>query len=67
MEAVLEQCHTKTKKYGEISDIELLQQNLKENCIPKEVFNMDVFNYEEFLEKRRSLMAQKIKEFYYSL
>ena len=41
--------------------------NLGENCIPLEVFNMNINNYNEFLELRRRLMAEKIKEYYYSI
>lgn len=36
------------------------------NCIPKEIFDMDYTRFETFLEKRRHLMAQKIR-FYYEL
>ena len=32
--------------------------NLGENCIPLEVFNMNINNYNEFLELRRRLMAE---------
>jgi len=52
---------------GEIADEAILRENLKQNCIPEELFEMDVSQYEEFLEKRRKLMAQKIKQFYFSL
>jgi hypothetical protein len=64
---ILKQCEEKTSKYGEIQDIELLKQNMKQNCIPLEVFEMEADQYEEFLEMRRKLMAQKIKEYYFSL
>lgn len=37
------------------------------NCVPEDVFGMDHTRYAEFLEKRRVLMAQKIKKYYYSL
>lgn len=37
------------------------------NCIPENVRYMDESNYAEFLEQRRKMMAQKIKEYYYSL
>ncbi|MBU5344189.1 MAG: DUF262 domain-containing protein [Caldibacillus thermoamylovorans] len=66
-QAILKQCKEKTNKYGEIQDIELLEENLKQNCIPLEVFEMEADQYEEFLELRRKLMAQKIKEYYFSL
>jgi hypothetical protein len=31
------------------------------------IFDMTVENYGEFLEQRRKLMAQKMKNYYYSL
>jgi len=67
MQDAMEQCHSRTTKYGEIADIQLLRLNLEENSIPEEIFNMDFSNYEEFLEIRRTLMAQKIKNFYFAL
>ena len=64
---LIDQCNSKELKYGGINNLDELNNNLKENCIPKEVFNMDVNNYNEFLELRRKLMAEKIKEYYYKL
>jgi len=64
---VKEQCQTKEIRLGNISEITLLQQNLTENCIPNNIFNMNVENYDEFLTERRKLMANKIKEYYFSL
>ena len=62
-----EQCDTKVIKCGSITNIEELKHNLEANCVPEDVFNMDHTRYAEFLEKRRALMAQKIKKHYYSL
>lgn len=44
-----------------------LKNNLKTNCIPENIINWDVNNYNEFLLERRKLMAQKIKKYYYRL
>ncbi|MEI6545097.1 MAG: DUF262 domain-containing protein [Methylococcales bacterium] len=44
-----------------------LLSNLSANCIPEDIMNMDISDYSSFLEKRRSLMAQKIKAYYFSL
>jgi len=65
--ALFEQCKTKTLKYGNITEQEILEENLKENCIPENIVSMDVENYDEFLLERRKLMAKKIKEYYYKL
>ncbi|MBP3566980.1 MAG: DUF262 domain-containing protein [Paraprevotella sp.] len=62
-----EQCETKVVKCGSITEIEGLKRNLEVNCVPEDVFDMDHTRYAEFLEKRRALMAQKIKKYYYSL
>lgn len=67
MESLIEQCKTKTLKYGEIIDQDELMKNLKANSIPISIFQMDATQYEDFLEERRKLMAEKIKYFYQSL
>ena len=67
MEKVLQQCETKKAVYGGITDIELLKQNLKENCIPDGFENMKFEDYNGFLQERRKLMAQKIRQYYQSL
>ena len=64
---LIEQCNIWEIKYGGIDNIDELNNNLNENCIPREVFNMNIDNYNEFLELRRRLMAEKIKEYYYKL
>ena len=48
------------------SEAEFLQ-NLEDNCIPAEILDMDVNNYQEFLEVRRVKMTQLIKLYYCSL
>ena len=53
--------------YGGITDMEDLEENLSENCVPLEFMDMDVSNYQEFLEKRRKLMAQYIRDYYRKL
>lgn len=44
-----------------------LYANLDENCIPREIINMDVADYHSFLEARRKLMAQKVKAYFNAL
>jgi hypothetical protein len=63
----IEQCNSKKLKYGNITDINLFQENLKVNCIPADIVNMEFDNFDEFLLKRRKLMASKIRAYYYSL
>jgi hypothetical protein len=64
---LFEQCETKVLKYGNITEQEVLKENLKENCIPENILSFSVENYDEFLLERRKLMAKKIKEYYYKL
>ena len=60
-------CITGTQTIGTITDQEKLLANLEMNCIPSDIVNMSFEDYKSFLEKRRVLMAQKIKRYYQSL
>lgn len=53
--------------YGNICSTEELRANLALNCIPENITEMDYSHYEDFLSVRRRLMAQKIRDYYYSL
>ncbi len=64
---VLEQVGKGNTPYGLIADKNKLLDNLKENAIPEGVFEMEVDEYEKFLEERRLLMAKKIERYYKSL
>jgi hypothetical protein len=64
---ILEQCHGGDLKYGGISSLEELHNNLKSNCIPESIFTMTIDHYEDFLKGRRKLMAQKMREYYFGL
>jgi hypothetical protein len=44
-----------------------LFDNLKMNCVPNEIMEMSIDDYQDFLTLRRKLMAQKIKNYYNSL
>ena len=63
----VEQCETKQITCGSITDLDQLKQNLIMNCIPLSVVDMTFENYEEFLDERRKLMAEKIKNYYSNL
>jgi hypothetical protein len=52
---------------GLINNIDKFYANLETNCVPTETVDMDYTSYDEFLEKRRKMMANKIKKYYYSL
>ena len=65
--AALAQCGSDKAETGSIIDEKVLRENLATNCIPEDVFEMDYTRYDEFLEKRRVLMAAKIRKYYESL
>ena len=44
-----------------------LLDNLKMNCVPTEIQEMRIDDYNDFLSLRRKMMAQKIKEYYQTL
>ena len=64
---VKEQCKTKDIVFGNIATEELLNENLAENCIPDNIFEMTVENYDDFLQERRKLMAKLIQGYYEGL
>ncbi len=61
---VYNQCETRNLKFGGITSKSELEQNFEMNCIPPEIIEMDADGYNEFLEKRRKLMAKKIKNYF---
>ena len=65
--AAKEQCSTGEINVGTITNIDAFNANLEVNCIPAEIINMAAVDYPDFLQKRRVLMANKIKEYYNSL
>ena len=50
-----------------ISTEQELLDNLKMNCIPVELMEMTISDYQDFLSLRRKLMAAKMKEYYFGL
>lgn len=62
-----QQCETKESKYGGITDLDELYQNLEMHCIPLNIFDQLANDYEEFLKERRKLMAKKIKNYFEKL
>lgn len=67
MKEVLKQTETKVPVYGAITDTDELRDNLRQNCVPDGFEQMTIADYNSFLEKRRILMARKIREYYFSL
>lgn len=67
MNEMIEQCNGGKKKYGNITSLSDLKDNLAMNCIPDGMENMSAADYPKFLAKRRLLMAQRIKTYFGSL
>ncbi len=64
---ILDEMENQTNTLSGISNMVELENNLMVNCIPKEIISMKIDNYEDFLTSRRRLMADKMKEYYFSL
>jgi hypothetical protein len=64
---LLEQCSGSKKKYGGITDLDELKENLSQHAVPEGIFNGLTEDYPSFLEERRKLMAEKIKVYFNSL
>lgn len=62
-----EQCNGGKKKYGGITDAAELRNNLRMSALPGSLLDGEVPAYDDFLEERRKLMAQKIKSWFEAL
>jgi hypothetical protein len=61
---LLEQCNGGKQLYGGITELEQLQNNLKQHAIPPGVLNGHQMSYDEFLTERRRLMAAKLQQYF---
>ncbi|MCY3955045.1 MAG: DUF262 domain-containing protein [Nitrospira sp.] len=61
------QCASGPVKYGGIRDLHELQTNLARHCIPEAASYLDLESYPEFLQARRKLMAEKVRDYYRQL
>lgn len=64
---VKEQCATKNIVLGNIAEEKLLYENLADNCIPDNIFEMRIDDYDVFLQERRKLMSWLIQRYYEGL
>jgi hypothetical protein len=62
-----EQCNGSRQKYGGITDAAELRRNLRMSSLPESLLSGEVPAYDDFLEERRKLMAQKIKTWFEAL
>jgi hypothetical protein len=56
-----EQCDGGKKKYGGIASAADMRANLRMHSLPESLLDGEIPDYDDFLEKRRKLMALKIK------
>jgi hypothetical protein len=64
---LLNACREGRAAYGAICDSAELRANLEAHCIPDGVEEMTAEDYDAFLERRRQLMADKLRGYYNSL
>jgi hypothetical protein len=64
---LVEQCSGGKKKYGGITSIADLRANLRMSCLPDSLLDGAMPAYDDFLDTRRKLMAQKIKTWFEAL
>ncbi|WBU61861.1 GmrSD restriction endonuclease domain-containing protein [Paracoccus albus] len=62
-----DQCNGGAKKYGGITTIEEMRANLLMSCLPECMLDGEIPAFDDFLEERRKLMAQKIKTYFEGL
>jgi len=61
------QCNGGPLKYGAIANMDMLRANLAANSVPEEIMDMDVEQFDQFLKRRRVLMAAKVRGYYEGL
>lgn len=61
------QCNGDRKRYGGITDLDELRRNLQMNALPVSLLDGAIPSYDDFLEERRKLMAQKLKTYFETL
>jgi hypothetical protein len=62
-----DQCNGGKKKYGGITNATEMRANFRMSCLPEALLDGEIPAYDDFLEQRRKLMAQKIKTFFEGL
>ena len=67
MAVVEDQTRTGTLALGEITDAQDLTKNLAENAVPADLAEVTAGSYQEFLQRRRGLMAAVIRDYYQQL
>jgi hypothetical protein len=61
---IAEQARTGEPRYGAIADMESMRDNLRRSCVPVELLDDVVMPFDEFLDRRRLLMAAKLRDWF---
>jgi hypothetical protein len=64
---IIENCKKGVSQYGAIVDLDELKNNFNMHCIPEGMEHKTVDDYKGFLEERRKLMSDKIRDYYKKL
>lgn len=64
---ITSQLDDNSRQLSGLSTEQELAENLKMNCVPTEIMEMGIEDYQSFLSMRRRLMALKIRDYYFSL
>jgi hypothetical protein len=62
-----QQCNGGSMKYGGIKDLDEMRENLSRSCVPPEMLEAQIPDYNTFLEERRRLMARKLRSYFQTL
>ena len=66
-EILLDQISQGSLAVSGISSVEDLHANLAMNCVPVEIMGMKIDDYPDFLQLRRKLISEKLREYYFKL
>lgn len=66
-ELIKKQMLENNRQVSGLSTEQELLENLKMNCVPTEIMQMNIDDYQDFLILRRKLMANKMKDYYFGL
>jgi hypothetical protein len=61
---VAEQMNGGVKRYGGITEPDRLRENYEQNCLPADLLDGAIPDYDDFLAERRRLMALRIKQWF---
>lgn len=66
-ETIINQFESGNTVIGNIMNYSALEDNIAENALPPEIIKMTIDDYDDFLSKRRHLMAKMIETYYKNL